>query len=452
MSDISKRSKRRKTGSTPRSKTAAAATPKTKSRPKETASVEGPVVEKVDETPAVESAPAAPAKNESSASESEKTADNSSPSETAPASPKAPSQPPTRRGLSPSGVALWSAMSVAILVGTVYATAPFWLPRLEPHLPAGLRDPFQDPRMAGLGDRVRDLEARTKGVDSTGNAIRDLEDERNRFSGELKSMMDRVNSIETALSSVRRMVAATAAPNESANAEEALRELSERLARLEQIGGVVDIDKLATDNTRISAAVAAITKRVGAVEEADRNASSTASSGRAVVVAVGQLREALRRSGPYVDSLDAVKALAGEDKDMAKATAILEPAAAKGIATLTALRADFDDTASRVIEADAPESEDGLIQRTINRLSSLVRLRRTRDATGDGPAALVARTEASLTGGDLDAAVSTMAGLTGASAAAAKPWLDRARARLAAERALVTLHVLAMSRVGPAGS
>ncbi len=442
MSDTSKPSPRRKTpaAAAPRRKTARpAAAPKTtaKSRPKRKTA------------PSATEAPSTTETAEGGVSE------NRDGTEAPPqaAGDAASASRPARTARIQASLVLWTVVSVAVLIGIIYATAPIWSPRLGAHLPAALRDPFQDPRMVGLGDRVQNLEGQAKSANVAGDAIRDLEDERSRFSGELKTMMERVDAVEQALASVRKMVEATAAPNESADAEIALRQLSERLARLEVEGdgSDVDIDKLAAENARLSAAVAAISKRVGTVEEADRLPSSTASSGRAAVVAVGQLRESLRGSGPFVESLEAVKAMAGNDPGMAEAIAALEPHAAAGITTLAALRADFEDTASRIIGADSKDAGDGLFDRTLDRLSSLVRLRRTESRVGDESSALVARAEAGLAGGDLVAAVNTLEGLDGAAAEAARPWLDRARRRLAAERALVTLHVLAIARVGSAG-
>ena len=73
------------------------------------------------------------------------------------------------------------------------------------------------------------------------------------------------------------------------------------------------------------------------------------------------------------------------------------------------------------------------------------------DAEGDHAAARVARAEARLADGDLAGAVAELEGLEGAPAAAAAPWLEQARTRLAAENALHGLRahatgLLAQSR------
>jgi hypothetical protein len=73
------------------------------------------------------------------------------------------------------------------------------------------------------------------------------------------------------------------------------------------------------------------------------------------------------------------------------------------------------------------------------------------DAEGDHAAARVARAEARLADGDLAGAVAELERLEGAPAAAAAPWLEQARTRLAAENALHSLRahttdLLAQSR------
>src|SRR5262249_36166611 len=76
-------------------------------------------------------------------------------------------------------------------------------------------------------------------------------------------------------------------------------------------------------------------------------------------------------------------------------------------------------------------------------------------ATGGGPEADVATAEGALRQGDLAGAVTALETLRGASAAAAKPGLDDARRRLAADAALAKAQGLVSARLaqGPiAGS
>ena len=351
---------------------------------------------------------------------------------------------------SPTAIILVVTVLLAVALGAAYATTPLWSPRLAAYLPAAMRDPFQDPRLTGLDERLRTLEEQRRAGASANIAVRDLEAERARFTRELKVLIERVEGLEAAVLSVRKMVEATSAPGQAADAEESLRRLSERLASLEEIGAGDGIDRLAAKDKEITKAMADIAERVRSVERAGRTQPAAALAVRAVVVAVGQLREALHTSAPFARSLEALQAVAGGHADMVKAIAVLEPDAARGIPALARLRARFDSAAGRIVGAARELQDDGWVDRTFSRLLSLVTWRRTAgDAAGDSAEAVVARVEASLEVGDLMGAVEAVGSLDGPAAAAAAAWLVEARRRLAAERALASLHVLAVSLVAP---
>ncbi|HEX6980927.1 MAG TPA: mitofilin family membrane protein, partial [Alphaproteobacteria bacterium] len=80
----------------------------------------------------------------------------------------------------------------------------------------------------------------------------------------------------------------------------------------------------------------------------------------------------------------------------------------------------------------------------LDRLTSLVTIRRIGEVDGDTPEAVVARAERRLAADDLAGAVAELERLQGAPAAAAGSWLADARARLTAEAALagLTTHIL----------
>jgi hypothetical protein len=87
-------------------------------------------------------------------------------------------------------------------------------------------------------------------------------------------------------------------------------------------------------------------------------------------------------------------------------------------------------------------------------MMGLLTIRRLDDEGDDGggvmPETLVMRAEESLAAGNLPAAVRSVEKLTGAPAAAAADWLEAAQNRLAADRALATLHVQAVALLAPA--
>ena len=361
----------------------------------------------------------------------------------------APPRKPKKKGI---GVAifLWAVLILAILGGAGFATWPFWFPILTANLPDSLKEPFKDPRLDGVAERLKALEELAKKRQSTGDAIQDLETERARFSKELAVLIERVGGLEKASDSIKKMVAEATTGGTGGETDEALRSISERLSRLEEDGAEADaagksIDSLESRSTQLSAAVADIVARVRALEEMESAAAEARKAGQAVVLAVGQLRGALHSTGPFTNELSGLDAVTAGNAAIAESIAVLEPHAKSGIPNLASLERRFEDLAGRVVQAAAGD-DGGWWDLTVKRLSSLVSIRRT-DGKGedDGVEAAIARVEADLRSGDLINAVETLGGLSGPEAGVVASWLADARSRLAAERALADLHVHAIS-------
>jgi hypothetical protein len=357
-----------------------------------------------------------------------------------------------KRGI---GVAvfLWGFVLLAIIGGAGYATWPFWLPHLTANLPEALKEPFKDPRLDGLAERLKTLEDLAKERQSTGDAIQDLESERARFTEELKVLLGRVNALENTSESIKEMVA-TATGGTRGDAEEALRKIAERLTRLEKEDAALAstgeaLQGLESRSARLSTSVADITERITALESMDSAEAAARKSAHAVVLAVGQLQGALRASGPFAKELGSLKAVTDGDSRIDGALAALEPHAASGIPDLEVLRRRFEKVAGDTVRAANAGEDTGWVRLTLNRLASLVTIRRTDGTADDSIDAVVAGVENDLESGDLITAVEALADLSGAPAEAVAGWLGDARARLTAERALADLHVHAVSLVKP---
>ena len=440
---------------------------RTKKAAKETGSGRRTGRKKTRRTPSEAPAVAEPAA-ETSAEPAPEAATATAPGPRAP--PLVP-RPPTP-GRTATVPILWTMVVLAVLGGGLYASRAFWSPYVTPHLPAAFKDAFQDPRLAHLADRVTALEGRDEAFQRSGSAIQDLEAERARFSARLQALIERVESLERDLNSVGEAVAATTRLAASGNAEETLRVHSERLHRLEEGGGALEevskrvallerdtepegatarnLSALEARNRQLNAAVAGIDERIEVLEKSRTGLGRTEAAARAIALSIGQLREALRTSVSFANQLEALKALAGEHPDIARAIAALESRAASGIPTQATLRGRFNRTARDIVRAAVGLASAGWADRARTWVSSLVTIRRTAgDAPGDEAEAVVARAEAYLYAGDLIAAAEELARLSGPAADAAAPWLDDARARLAAEQVMATLHTYSISLLGP---
>ena len=354
---------------------------------------------------------------------------------------------------------------------------------------------------ARLGDRVGVLETAAE----SGPATRDIESLRDRVSvleqtpapaqttdaaDRLDELQRRVEAIERTRGGLaetnaqlvlarRRIDAIERAAGDTLGAGE-LAELARRIDGLEAAAAAGTNEQVAALDQRLSAvevatapvdetAVNALELRVGALEagfidaapadelralgaklEALERVAADAGRSAALAVAVARLREAARLSEPYVVALDEARALAGalRDADLDAALTTIGGRAAAGVPSLEALRQQFADLAVPILRAAGLDGDAGWFAKTVNRLSSVVSVRRIGEVTGPTVEAHIARAEARLDGGDLAAAIGELAPLDAPPGGALAGWLDDARARIALDRALDDVSARALTFLG----
>ena len=116
---------------------------------------------------------------------------------------------------------------------------------------------------------------------------------------------------------------------------------------------------------------------------------------------------------------------------------MLAPLAETGVATKNRLTATFDVAAAGAALAALAPAGSGWIDRTVQRLASVVTIRREgADVDGDSAQAVLARAEARLAAGDLEGADEALAGLTAEPADAMAAWRKAVASRIAAADAL----------------
>ncbi|TAN65808.1 MAG: hypothetical protein EPN20_07450 [Magnetospirillum sp.] len=210
---------------------------------------------------------------------------------------------------------------------------------------------------------------------------------------------------------------------------------------------VAELRKTAAD----AATMLRLADRLDQADAAIRDLQARRSSAAALLLATSQLREAVNLGLAFDPELRVVKLLAGDDPESTRAVDAVKDRAAAGIAPRAGLADRFEGLAPAIIRAELLPEAEGWWRRVVDRLLSLVTIRREDGAAaGASPAAIVARTRAALTRGDLAAATVEAAALTGGPAELAAPWLAEAKARLAADKAVSELaaHALALAGTG----
>ena len=308
--------------------------------------------------------------------------------------------------------------------------------------------------------------------------------------GDIGQVGDRITALQGDVAALKSAGAATGAPlpaeitglpQRLADLEVRVSELkpadlasiSARLAALEQrpagsAGDAAALEKVKADlaafDQRLKDAEGAAADIAALKQALAQLAAANAKSGNGaagIALSINQLQRLISSGKPYASAIAALEKFGSGDPQLSAALApslgALKANADKGVATLAELQGSFPATAdaithaaSSVAETTSPDASFG--ERVLARLSALVTIRpEGENVQGDEPLARLARAEAKLNAGDVDGAAGELSGLpAGPIADAAKPWLDRARARLDAEAALDRLQGDAIAALGGA--
>jgi hypothetical protein len=388
------------------------------------------------------------------------------PSEAAPASPRPSSAPvaaaPPRRG-GGAGVALGA---LALLVLAVLAS-PFWAPAVSPLLPWGPREmrgaataPPSD-----LAERVAKLEQRGAPASGVPQEVVDRLAKLEQQAAQPRSatlppdVAERLQRLEQQSAQPRQVELPQDLAERLKRIEERVvtppRELLDRITQLEQ-RPTADPNAArgaAEEARRLAGTVQSLEQRLTALDQRERAEATVDRTDQALFIAVTQLRQAVGTARPYASELGAVTALSRERPEITDALAPLKASAAKGVPTLTLLTQQFAVAANDIVRAERAPPSDNIGDQVMAKLSSLVSVRRVgKGAVEQGAEAAVAAAEQALAEGDLGAAVAALETLQGPAAEAAKPWLEQARARLAAEAAVSKATGLALAHVAQGGA
>ncbi len=212
-------------------------------------------------------------------------------------------------------------------------------------------------------------------------------------------------------------------------------------ARMSATAGGPEVVALSDELAEARAEIAAFAARLEVMEAAESARRRVEAHRLSMLLAVGQVRDALSRGTPFIAEQEFLCDAASGDAGLAKIVDGLKAVAATGAPTLANLRARFTDLATRIVVAASAPEDDGWFDETLHALSRIVTVRRTGiHLEGDSAEAVTARAEARLQAGNLAGAVTELEALSGAPRAAARAWFEDARRRLEAERILRALE------------
>ena len=347
-----------------------------------------------------------------------------------PASP--PPEAPRRRvswlGLATAGVGLVLAV---LGLGSLLMSRDNGVSALEARLAGlelGLRElasrappPAADPKaLDEVAGRVAKLEAAVAAPPSGGGD---------------PALAARVTALETELKALAEAVGVLGRRGDEALA-------AAREARVRADAGAAELSELAQKPPAAveRSEIEALANRVAAVERSEKAAESSDHAVRLALAATA-LNVAVERGDAFAAELAAAKALGADPKLLAA----LEPFARSGVPAAATLARQFSELAPALSQAAEPPSREGVLGRLQANAEKLVRIRRVDEAPGSDAAAILARSEAKASRGDLAGTAAELAQLAPNARAPAEVWIKSVQARAAAIEASRRLAADALS-------
>lgn len=242
---------------------------------------------------------------------------------------------------------------------------------------------------------------------------------------DLGPLTTRLDALETSI----------AAMGESAGDASVDPELAAAVAELKagQSGVNATVSELQSQSVALSDSIAGLEQRQATLAARLDEPSRQIDLARAIAAA--GLKTAIDRGGPFMSELEAFASVAPDDPAVPE----FRDLAASGVPSRSDLMAAFPDAANRAIAAANPIDPDaGLMDRLMSSALSVVKVRPVGEVEGETTDAIVARTEARLLDGNLDAALSEWNTLPEASQAAASDFGSSLAARARTEKLIAS--------------
>ncbi len=149
------------------------------------------------------------------------------------------------------------------------------------------------------------------------------------------------------------------------------------------------------------------------------------------IVALSALERAVKTGAPYARELDLLAGIAPD----AAAIGALRAHADSGVPALSVLQEGFGAAARAGLAAAGAEKHGAILAR----LMGLVSVRPAEPEVGDSPAAIISRAESAVRQNDIARALDELTALPAPARSAMNGWLEQARARAEAEKAVAAL-------------
>lgn len=385
---------------------------------------------------------------------------NKSPQDSAPKSQKPPpkdepsqiSQHSIRNRKKCYGILL-VILLVTIALGSAYASWPFWSGYVLPimnsahqHISALFQSTDYDKKISNMDNRLSALEKFITTQHTDVILLEDLKKRHDTLETKISEVMARIKALNSTLSGIQHSLSNidTETPKKIQERIQGIVLMQNKMHKEEML----NTQRLEAEDVKLRFSLNTMATRLNSLEtqRSKEKASSADIQNYAAMLAIGQLREILRSSAPFIAQFTTLNKMIKEDKKVENSLKVLAPLAKTGVPTHEDLRVYFSDIAYDIVRADFVPKTGNWAEDIFGSLMSIIRLRRTADnIKGDGVDVKVARIEGRLKSGDLAGAVQITEELKDKPAEKAEAWLKEAKNRLNAETALSTLESYAIS-------
>ncbi len=347
--------------------------------------------------------------------------------------------------LAGGGIALWGAPKVAPQLPDGLGPVKSWLLPGESAARkdiAALREDLET-RLAALPEPVSAEDVSGQIGDATEAVSADMSAQMAELQKTLSETAGvdteaRISSIETQIAGLASQLTGLTDALAGAEAQGLDPETAAQIAGFSSTveGLKAEIAKLAENDGALRQQLANVAQQA----EARVEAAETQKDNAALRAALSQMSGAVSTGAPFGDALGVIAGEGGE-----AAPEVLVAKAETGVVTLAVLRDRFPDAAKTAIQASIKSEAGGSVAGRLGAfLESQVATRSLEPQEGDSADAVLSRAEAALRQDDLAGALQELDGLPEPAAQAMSGWLDDARARVAALKALDELNATAL--------
>jgi hypothetical protein len=256
----------------------------------------------------------------------------------------------------------------------------------------------------------------------------------------------RLTAMEKALGEANAKVGQLAAGGEEGRAlKQQLAAVTERLGRVEgrPAGSALSPETMRETLDPMNAKLTDLEGKLSGVAKAQGDLQ-TNSKAAALAVSFYNLRRAANEGRPYAAELRSVAAISPVPLDLAALDARRE----QGIPSFDQLGAEYNAAANAALDAENQPADESMVSELWSKAKSVIRVRRKGDVPGDTTGAILARVEHRLKAGDLAASIQEAVQLKGGAATAFSPWLEKLKARRAADETLARVEATLLTALG----